>query len=121
MTSQGLVTRLSIFLERPTGDMIALESRPWQKIAAEKRHQIYTALPPSYLVDKILLQRESAIDIPRNSGILTEKELRITESRAVDLVEQLKNRAYSAVEVTTAFCKRAAIAHQAVRVHWHAI
>lgn len=99
--------------------MIALESRPWQKIAAENRHQIYSALPPSYLVDKVLLQSQNAIDIPRNSGILTEKELRITESRAVDLVAHLKIRAYSAVEVTTAFCKRAAIAHQAVRVRWH--
>lgn len=97
-------------------NMIALESPSWQKIAAEKRQEIIAAIPQAYLVNEELLQGLNATDLPRRSGILTTRELDITESRAVDIVEQVRQRKYTAVEVTTAFCKRAAIAHQAVRV-----
>ena len=79
-----------------------------------KRKEIYDALPCEYLVDEALLGGSNAVDLPRKSGILTAKELRITESRAIDIVEHVKDRSYSAFEVATAFCKRAAIAHQAV-------
>ena len=52
--------------------------------------------------------------LPYKTNIMTETQLQITEYRAVDLLELMKTKVYSAVEVTTAFCKRAAIAHQAV-------
>ncbi|RDW65947.1 uncharacterized protein DSM5745_09686 [Aspergillus mulundensis] len=56
---------------------------------------------------------ESVLDIPRRCGILSPRESDITESfDATALLEKLASREFSAVEVTTAFCKRAAIAQQ---------
>lgn len=55
------------------------------------------------------------MDVPRDCGLLSEKELEITERTAVDLVKRLAKGELTAVEVTAAFCKRAAIAHQMVR------
>lgn len=94
--------------------MIALNSSPWEGTAAERQDQINAAIPLGYRVDQELLKGHNLIDLPRKSGILTAREIQITESRAIDLVDQLRGQTYSAVEVTTAFCKRAAIAHQAV-------
>ena len=42
------------------------------------------------------------------------EELQITNSSAVDLVAKLAKGELKAVAVATAFCKRAAIAHQVV-------
>ncbi|KAH1474667.1 hypothetical protein KXX06_005932, partial [Aspergillus fumigatus] len=52
-------------------------------------------------------------DIARRSGILSDEELDISEKfSAVELLKNLAERKFSAVDVTTAFCKRAAIAQQ---------
>ncbi len=56
---------------------------------------------------------QAVLDIPRRCGSLTEREIHITEDfDATALLEKLGSREFTAVEVTTAFCKRAAIAHQ---------
>lgn len=54
------------------------------------------------------------IDVPASSGILSEQELKITESTASELVPRLAKGQLKAVDVTLAFCKRAALAHQLV-------
>jgi amidase len=55
------------------------------------------------------------LDVPRRSGILTKKELDITENHdATDLVSKMAKGELKSVEVVTAFCKRAAIAQQCV-------
>ncbi|KAF2799408.1 amidase [Melanomma pulvis-pyrius CBS 109.77] len=52
-------------------------------------------------------------EIPRNCGILTPEEIKITENfDATGLAEALARRQYTAVAVATAFAKRAIIAHQ---------
>ncbi|KAK7215767.1 hypothetical protein V2G26_003770 [Clonostachys chloroleuca] len=51
--------------------------------------------------------------IPASCGILSKDEIEITENYdAVGLVSALAKQQYTAVAVTTAFCKRAIIAHQ---------
>lgn len=54
------------------------------------------------------------MEYPKISGIMTDVELAITESSAVDLVTQLADGELTSIAVTTAFCKRAALAHQLV-------
>lgn len=55
------------------------------------------------------------LDVPRTCGILTEKELDITENYdATALVEKMAKGDLKSVEVVTAFCKRAAVAQQCV-------
>ncbi|KAJ6145322.1 hypothetical protein N7470_009217 [Penicillium chermesinum] len=56
------------------------------------------------------------IDIPRRCGLLTDKELIITENYDVrGLVSAMTTAKYTAEEVVRAFSKRAAIAHQLTR------
>lgn len=55
------------------------------------------------------------MDYPKKSGIMTADELAITESSATDLVARMAAGKLTSVTVTTAFCKRAALAHQLVR------
>jgi len=93
----------------------------WESIAAEKRQSDLNKIPldwrlPSSLLDGIsMTSTGSALDIPRQSGILSKEEVEITELYdASGLIEKLKSREFSAVAVTTAFCKRAAIAKQLV-------
>lgn len=55
-------------------------------------------------------------DIPRQSGILSPLEIEITEKHdASSLAEAIASKKYTAIQVTLAFCKRAAIAQQLVR------
>lgn len=88
----------------------------WRTIAARRRKEIYDRIPAEYLVDTTLLAQQKLIDLPYRCGLLTPQELRITEHTAVELLRRIHDGTYSAVEVTKAFCKRAAIAHQAVCV-----
>lgn len=56
------------------------------------------------------------MDMPLISGILNETECEITSKYdATALLEKLKAGVWTVEEVTVAFCKRAAVAHQLVR------
>ncbi|KAM3562049.1 hypothetical protein MY1884_002045, partial [Beauveria asiatica] len=73
----------------------------WETRAAEKRQRLSD--------DNDVLE----LGFCKRSGIPSEKELDITESHNVsELLEALAGGKLTALEVTTAFCKRAAIAHQ---------
>ncbi|GAQ10507.1 putative amidase C550.07 [Aspergillus lentulus] len=60
--------------------------------------------------------RVNVMDIPRTCGLLSARELEITEQYDVrGLLRAMTDKRLTAEEVTTAFCKRAAIAHQLTR------
>jgi amidase len=59
-------------------------------------------------------ERTNVLDVPRESGILTERELEITETDATGLVETMAKGTWTAEEVAIAFLKRATIGHQLV-------
>ena len=90
----------------------------WEKIARTKRASRDAALPPEWRLrpDQISDDQLNVIHVPIECGILTTRELEITETDAVVLVQKLISREYSSHEVTLAFCKRAAIAQQLVRI-----
>jgi hypothetical protein len=57
----------------------------------------------------------NVLDVPRQSGIMSERQLEITEKYdATDLLYKIQRQELSAYEVTEAFCIRAAIAQQVV-------
>ncbi|TRX89199.1 hypothetical protein FHL15_009897 [Xylaria flabelliformis] len=101
-------------------------TKDWQRRVAEKRSICQKAIPKAWTLTKSLLdtlQGQSelsktktnliALNIPRRSGILTERELEITESYNVSsLLEGLATGRFTSAEVTLAFSKRAAIAQQ---------
>ena len=95
----------------------------WKDIVAKKRLEVAKQLPQEWRLPQAILGTINAsadigvLDIPAKSGLLTSKELEITERYdAVDLVAKMAAKELSSLEVTLAFCKRAAVAHQVVRV-----
>jgi amidase len=55
------------------------------------------------------------MELPRNSGLFSDRELAITENYTVEeLLKRLRDDGLSSLEVTVAFSKRAAIAQQLV-------
>jgi hypothetical protein len=85
----------------------------WEKTAADKKNRIAASIPQEWRI-KSVPTGDSVMDFPKNSGILSAEELAITESTATDLVAQMASGKLTSVAVTTAFCKRAALAHQLV-------
>ncbi|TIA49879.1 glutamyl-tRNA amidotransferas-like protein subunit A [Aureobasidium pullulans] len=85
--------------------------KDWKEIAAAKNQRINDSIPKEWRIDTSSLP-DNVMDIPATSGILSKTELDITNSSATDLVAGLAAGKLKAVDVTTAFCKRAAISHQ---------
>jgi hypothetical protein len=86
----------------------------WQSKVTKKQAQVKAAIPTQWLLpDSIRPTR--VLDIPRQCGILSVRELIITGNYdAGQLLHQLATGSLTSVEVTEAFCKRAAIAQQLV-------
>ena len=90
-------------------------STHWSEIAAAKRQGAFNKIPEKWRLPNEMAAHESqrnVLDVPRNSGILTEREIMITETEMADALQNLHSGKWSAHEVTEAICKRAAIAHQ---------
>ncbi|KAK8057962.1 hypothetical protein PG996_011899 [Apiospora saccharicola] len=101
-------------------------AKGWQEKVAKKRLSCQKAVPTAWALPQSVLDSLPALsefsttrldliakDIPRVSGILTERELDITESHDVSsLLAGLASGTFTSAEVTLAFSKRAAIAHQ---------
>lgn len=87
----------------------------WKEIAADKKERIANSIPTEWRIDTSNLS-SSVIDYPAQSGLLSPEELVITNSTAVELVQKLATGQLKSVDVTLAFCKRAALAHQLVCV-----
>ncbi|KAK4952492.1 hypothetical protein LTR10_009298 [Elasticomyces elasticus] len=92
---------------------------PWQERAQRYREQAAAKIPeawrlnPEFTSDLGPTSSKSVFDVPAKSGILTERELDITANYdATTLLAKLASRELSSLDVTTAFCKRAAIAQQ---------
>lgn len=84
-------------------------------IARSKQQQRQQRIPTEWLLKQEFLETPDKFAVPRQCGVLTTRELEITEQHdAVGIVEQIAAGTYSAKEVTLAFCKRAAIAQQLV-------
>ncbi|EHY59904.1 hypothetical protein HRR83_009286 [Exophiala dermatitidis] len=90
---------------------------PWQKIHLAKKAQQAERIPLEWLLKPEDFPAEGTVDlrpVAASCGILSDRELLITGDRhdATSLAAAIAEGTYSAVEVATAFCKRAAIGHQ---------
>lgn len=89
--------------------------RDYRTIAAEKQLQRQGRIPQTWLLPKSYDGSTNLMDIPATCGILSDEECNITSNfDATAVLEKLKSGTWSAEQVTIAFCKRAAIAHQLV-------
>ena len=98
-----------------------MATEDWNTLAARRRNDLYNKIPVAWRLSKFFTDRigptvsNNVLDAPHESGILTDRELNITEDYdATALVEKMALGVFSSYEVTLAFSKRAAIAHQVV-------
>jgi amidase len=88
---------------------------PWNNIVIQKRTTQLNLIPETWRLPAEVLANPpaSSIEIIRASGILSTKELAWTETTDIcDLVSLIKTRSITSEQLTTAFCKRAAISQQ---------
>lgn len=90
------------------------EVSDWEKVAIQRRLEIEKAIPSTFIVPTNLLVRRNHVNLVQTCGLLTSREVSIVQMSAVTLLASIHTRAFTSVEVATAFCKSAAIAHQAV-------
>ncbi|KAJ5850972.1 hypothetical protein N7455_010828 [Penicillium solitum] len=84
----------------------------WQDKCTAKQAGAAGKIPIEWRLTSKILQ-QSVLDVPSKCGILTKEKLAITElPDATSLRDKLATQELSTIEVTTAFCKRAAIAQQ---------
>ena len=85
-------------------------------LAAAKKAQQHNKIPHSWRISVEKFQdAANVMDVPLSCGLLDKTEAKITSDfDATALLEKLKAKVWSVEQVTVAFCKRAAIAHQLV-------
>ncbi len=88
----------------------------WKTLGKLKADYIKSLIPPEWRLPHIPSIQEQG-DVRREfvHQFLSPREIEITETDAVDIVKQTASGTWTAVEVTRAFCHRAALAHQLVR------
>ncbi|QIW98474.1 hypothetical protein AMS68_003992 [Peltaster fructicola] len=90
----------------------------WKAISERAKAKLDDSIPPEWRLKPDMLPSEEGLnvtDIPFRSAILTEHEIVITNSSAIDIVINISHGTWKSVDVTRAFCKRASIAHQLTR------
>lgn len=87
----------------------------WKEVAQAKRKSIRAGIPEKWLLSSIpSVQEQKDVTGKYIQQFLTEREVEITETDAVGIVAKTTRGAWTAREVTEAFCHRAALAHQLV-------
>lgn len=86
----------------------------YKAIAERKQAQREALIPQDWRLRSLPTENVlNVMDIPAKSGILSANEIEITERYdATALAEAIRSKALTSVQVTMAFCKRAAIAQQ---------
>lgn len=91
---------------------VKAESQPqatpkWQLVSWQKKDEQYARIPHGWRLSSLPASHvTNYIDIPRKCGILSERELDITENYdATALAESIRTRKLKCIDVTRAFCK----------------
>lgn len=87
----------------------------WQTISTRAKQTLAASIPPEWRIPPEQMPPDTRLDVrdvPRSCGILSPRELEITESFATEILKNVHAGAWTAEDVTRAFCKRAALAHQ---------
>ena len=91
----------------------------WRCVALQKTNATMAKIPPAWVLsDDTRAEAASRRDITGDfiSSLLSNREQIITGWGSADLVEHVRQRRCSATDVALAYCKRAAFAHQLVRI-----
>ncbi|EJU04610.1 general amidase [Dacryopinax primogenitus] len=91
-----------------------MATETWKEVCRRKREEQAASIPTTWLLPSLPpASTLNVLGIPRTCGLLSEKELEITELDDIaQLLESIETGKWSSVQVVTAFAKRACIAHQ---------
>lgn len=96
----------------------------WKSLVSAHVAKQRRSIPSAWILEEEKLKTLAASGSPRegrlielqavrHSGLLSHTELNITESHsASSILQRIQSQELTAEEVTLAFCKRAAVAHQ---------
>ena len=85
----------------------------WQELAAAKKQSVLDLIPPEWQITEPIPSPSEQRDIIQYiEQYLTKDEIKITNTDAVGIVTNTSTGEWKAVDVVTAFCHRAALAHQ---------
>ena len=87
----------------------------WQELVADKQQRQKASIPSKWLIPTPSAEVLNVTTVPGSCGLLTPFEIKVTESHIDVLLAHLATGEWSSYDVTTAFYKRAVIAHQLVR------
>lgn len=88
----------------------------WKEAARARREQQHASIPPAWRLKSIPPDFRDSRHVIDLSGLLTPKELDITSTVGVGkILRKYEEGDWSVEEVVTAYCKRAAIAHQLIK------
>jgi len=90
----------------------------WQERGLKKRESTLAKIPAEWRLPEPIPSAEAQKDVtgPYVQQFLSAQEIEITESDAVKITENTTTGKWTATEVVTAFCHRAALAHQLVSI-----
>jgi amidase len=88
----------------------------WKLLAKQKRDSVNALIPPSWHLPTPVPPATEQRDVTGKyiEQFLSPREIEITETDAVGIVKHTVAGEWTALEVTEAFCHRAALAHQLV-------
>ncbi|KAK1765526.1 Acetamidase [Phialemonium atrogriseum] len=92
-----------------------MHAQSWQDRAAAKRASILAEIPAEWRLAQADIDRAEKQRVlvgPFMEQLLDPETVSIVNQDSVPLVEAIKSRAYTSEQVTRAFCKTAAVAHQ---------
>ncbi|KAL9036445.1 MAG: hypothetical protein Q9180_004297 [Flavoplaca navasiana] len=92
-----------------------MQIQDWQAAAKTKVADIHSRIPKEWILSDVDLAKagkQRTLSGPFIEQFLTNEEKEIISQDSIHLVEKIKSRDYTAVAVTRAYCKTAAIAQQ---------
>lgn len=125
LSLRSIGTRLSfvvLLCEFPTQhnppiQTMAPKAQPWKSQSAKAKDILQNSIPIPWVLPENKLPpaaQKNVLDFPRQNGVLTKKDLSITEMSAGALVGEMGAGKLGAEEVVVAFLKRAVIGQQLV-------
>lgn len=87
----------------------------WKQIAKARKQKQEDSIPKEWRITLPPPDRTNVLNVPEECGLLSARELEITNQDDVLVtLDKLARGEWSSVQVTTAYSKRAIIAHQLV-------
>jgi amidase len=87
----------------------------WEAVSKKAQADLLNSLPAKWTIDAVAFTAVTNVSqIPKTCGILSHRQIQITELTATELAKNIASGQLRAVEVLEAFAARAAISHQLV-------